>query len=485
MRIATKERLATVVTILTIFLVGAAVWRGHSVFAEAIAQRKATDAIVRDLTGQQLVTLEYMIQRHDRARSQWFGLSRALDAKLASASFENAHEREVAARIRQRRGEAKELFVDLVASSALLRTPGDPTERRYEEQLVNRLLVKQQENVDDLLHLSGIVGDRIAQAQLDVMYVVLAGLAIFALMKLGASWLINSRMLRPLARIGRVTDAIAAGDWGARLGSARKDEIGDLSRNFDAMIDELQRSFAQIGRNNTDLATLNQELEAFSYSVSHDLRGPLRSLDGFSLVLEEDYGDRLDDEGRDALRRIRLASQRMSELIEDLLRLSRVTRADLRLEPVDLGNVAKAIASSLDATNPARKVDWRIEENMIVQADKPLMVIALQNLLQNAWKFTGKSAAPCIRMGSSVDSGVVSFFVADNGVGFDMVHADKLFSAFERLHHVDEFPGSGIGLAIVERIIRRHHGHLGAMATAGAGATFTFTLGQPAGAANG
>jgi light-regulated signal transduction histidine kinase (bacteriophytochrome) len=336
-----------------------------------------------------------------------------------------------------------------------------------------------------VLHLSGIVGERIAQAQLNVMYVVLAGLAIFALMKLGVSWLINSRMLQPLARMGQVTDAIAAGDWGARVENARADEIGDLSRNFDAMLDELQRSFAQIERNNTDLATLNQELEAFSYSVSHDLRGPLRSLDGFSLVLEEDYGDRLDDEGRDALHRIRLASQRMSELIEDLLRLSRVTRAELRLEPIDLGNVAKAIAASLDATNPARKVDWRIEENMLVEADKPLMVIALQNLLQNAWKFTGRCPAPCIRMGSTMDSGALSFFVADNGVGFDMVHADKLFSAFERLHHVDEFPGSGIGLAIVDRIIRRHHGHLSARAIVDAGATFTFTLGQPAGAANG
>jgi light-regulated signal transduction histidine kinase (bacteriophytochrome) len=213
--------------------------------------------------------------------------------------------------------------------------------------------------------------------------------------------------------------------------------------------------------------------------VSHDLRGPLRSMDGFSLALLEDYSDKLDDEGKDSLHRIRAASQRMGRLIDELLGLSRVTRAELNLRAVNLSEIAREIANSLDQQQPARAVKWDIEEGITVHADKALMQIAKQNLLENAWKFTGKTEQPVVHIGSLKRDGKKECFVADNGVGFDMAYADRLFGAFQRLHHESEFSGTGIGLAIVHRIFRRHEGAIRVQAKPGLGATFFFSLKEP------
>jgi light-regulated signal transduction histidine kinase (bacteriophytochrome) len=221
---------------------------------------------------------------------------------------------------------------------------------------------------------------------------------------------------------------------------------------------------------------LNEELKAFSYSVSHDLRGPLRSMDGFSLALIEDYGDKLDEEGKDALERIRAASQRMGYLIDDLLRLSQVTRAELNVTRVDLSAIAREIADALDREPSGRSVEWAIESGLSVSADPALMRITMQNLLQNAWKFTGRIDKPVIRVGAFERDAKTVYFVADNGVGFDMAHADNLFGAFQRLHYAGDFPGTGIGLAIVQRIIRRHDGKIWAEAKEGEGATFFFSV---------
>jgi light-regulated signal transduction histidine kinase (bacteriophytochrome) len=199
-------------------------------------------------------------------------------------------------------------------------------------------------------------------------------------------------------------------------------------------------------------------------------------MDGFSLVLLEDYGDKLDEEGKDALERIRAASQRMGYLIDDLLQLSQVTRAELNVTRVDLSAIAREIADALDREQSGRSVKWAIESGLSVWADPALIRIAMQNLLQNAWKFTGKTDRPVIRVGALERNAKTVYFVADNGVGFDMAHADSLFGAFQRLHHVDDFPGTGIGLAIVQRIIRRHDGKIWAEAKEGEGATFFFSV---------
>jgi light-regulated signal transduction histidine kinase (bacteriophytochrome) len=210
--------------------------------------------------------------------------------------------------------------------------------------------------------------------------------------------------------------------------------------------------------------------------VSHDLRAPLRRIDGFSCILQEDYGDRLDDEGRENLERIRASSQHMSQLIDDMLLLSRVTLAELRRSPVDLSELARVVSEGLHASEPQRSVEWVIEPDLIVHADGHLMRIVFENLLGNAWKFTSHQPAPRIEFGRMKRDGAWVYFVRDNGAGFDAQYADKLFKAFQRLHTESEFPGTGIGLATVQRVIHRHGGRVWAEGEPDHGATFFFTL---------
>ena len=225
-----------------------------------------------------------------------------------------------------------------------------------------------------------------------------------------------------------------------------------------------------------ELEAANKELKSFSYSVSHDLRAPLRRIDGFSRILEEDHGDRLDDEGRESLGRIRASTQHMGHLIDDMLLLSRVTLTELRRSSVDLSELARVVGEGLRTTEPQRSVDWVIEPGLIAHADGHLMRIVFENLLGNAWKFTGRQPAPRIEFGRMKRDGAPVYFVRDNGAGFDAQYADKLFQTFQRLHSVSEFPGTGIGLATVQRVIHRHGGRLWAEGETGHGATFFFTL---------
>jgi PAS domain S-box-containing protein len=220
----------------------------------------------------------------------------------------------------------------------------------------------------------------------------------------------------------------------------------------------------------------NRELEAFSYSVAHDLRSPLRAIDGFSQALLEDYGDKLDDEGQSYLRRVRSSAQHMAELIDDLLTLSRVTRAELRRQQVDLTERAETILTRLRHTEPERDVKFEVEREMRAYGDPGLLAIILENLLGNAWKFTSKRQGAAIALGSTLKEGKKVFFIRDNGAGFDMSYAGRLFGVFQRLHHVTEFDGTGIGLATVFRIIARHGGRVWAEGEVDRGATFYFTL---------
>ncbi|MBI2778890.1 MAG: hypothetical protein HYX62_03775 [Gammaproteobacteria bacterium] len=222
-----------------------------------------------------------------------------------------------------------------------------------------------------------------------------------------------------------------------------------------------------------------KELEAFSYSVSHDLRTPLRSIDGFSQVLLDDYESSLDATGQDYLRRVRAAAQRMGMLIDDLIKLSRATRASLNMAPVNLSSLASEIAMDLSKTFPGQRVEFITHPGIIVVGDRALLRIALENLLGNAWKYSSKTPDPRIEFGQTEESGRTVFFVRDNGAGFDMRYVDKLFVAFQRLHGVNEFSGTGIGLATVQRIIARHGGRVWAESKPGEGATFYFTLSAP------
>ncbi len=226
----------------------------------------------------------------------------------------------------------------------------------------------------------------------------------------------------------------------------------------------------------TALQASNRELEAFSYSVSHDLRAPLRSIDGFSQALLEDYNDKLDATGKNYLERVRAASQRMARLIDDLLQLSRLTRGEMNYEPVDLSQLVQSISSELKERQPERRVDFVIKEELVAQGDVRLLRVVLENLLGNAFKFTGMHPSAVIEFGSVPHNGKSAYYVRDDGAGFDMVFSDKLFGAFQRLHGATEFEGTGIGLATVQRIIHRHGGLIWAESAVEKGATFYFTL---------
>jgi two-component system, NtrC family, sensor kinase len=242
------------------------------------------------------------------------------------------------------------------------------------------------------------------------------------------------------------------------------------------LAEQLARANEELAAANRALATANHELEAFSYSVSHDLRAPLRGIDGFSQALLDDYGSTLPEQGQSYLTRIRAGAQRMAELIDDLLMLSRVSRADLRRERVDLSAIAQSVVDDLRRTEAAREVQLRIQAEVIAPADPRLMKITLENLLGNAWKFTAKTAAAVIEFGAVREDGELVYFVRDNGAGFDMKYAKRLFGAFQRLHADKDFSGTGVGLATVQRIIHRHGGRIWAAADVGHGATFSFTL---------
>ena len=233
------------------------------------------------------------------------------------------------------------------------------------------------------------------------------------------------------------------------------------------------------------LEAVNQELEAFSYSVSHDLRAPLRSIDGFSLALMEDYADQLDVEGKEHLRRIRAATQRMALLIDDLLKLSRISRGEMSHEVVDLSAIARGIVGELQEGEPERSVECVVPDGIEAHGDSHLLRAALENLLGNAWKFTSKQPHAIIELGVLQRDGQPLYFVRDNGAGFDMAYADKLFGAFQRLHSTAEFPGTGVGLATVQRVVLRHGGRISAEGTTGKGATFSFTLHESLGVSNG
>lgn len=243
-------------------------------------------------------------------------------------------------------------------------------------------------------------------------------------------------------------------------------EISRHRSNLQELVDE----------RTSELASVNRELEAFSYSVSHDLRAPLRAIDGFSLALLEDYADSVSVEAKEYIVRVRNAAQRMGQLIDDLLLLARLSRSDMHIERIDLSKMANEIIEALREANPERKVQVNIQPGVMVMADRKLFKVVMENLLGNAWKYTSKKPEATIDFYAQEIDGETQYVLRDNGAGFDMAYADKMFGAFQRLHGVSEFEGTGVGLATVQRIINRHHGRIWAEGEPGQGARFYFVV---------
>jgi signal transduction histidine kinase len=319
---------------------------------------------------------------------------------------------------------------------------------------------------------------------IDIAVAVIA-LAVMALL----SWRLIRRTVSSLHAVSDGVERLARGDFATAIDVPTGDEIGELAREAnrtaerlrayreeaDREADRARRALVETQNQARAAEVANKELEAFSYSVSHDLRSPLRGIDGFSQALLEDE-QTLSEQGQDYLRRIRSGAQRMGELIDDLLRLSRVSRGGFKKEQVDLSAIVRLIVDGLKRAEPHRTVEVVVQDKVTAFADARLVQITLENLLGNAWKFTQKKAAPQIEFGVRDSAEGRVYFVRDNGAGFDTKYADRLFGAFQRLHADKDFPGTGIGLATVQRIVSRHGGRIWADSIVGDGATFQFTL---------
>ena len=251
------------------------------------------------------------------------------------------------------------------------------------------------------------------------------------------------------------------------------DEANTLNRELEEKV--LERTW-QLEMSVAELQIANRNLEAFSYSVSHDLRAPLRGIDGFSRAVLEEYHERLDEQGKEYLNRLRAAAQRMGMLIDDLLQLSKISLSPLNIRKIDISKMAEEIGEELKEENPDNHVDLTVAPGIVAYGDPRLIRIALYNLMANAWKFTGKSNEPKVWIDAALQGAVRKYNVHDNGVGFDMQYKNKLFQPFQRLHSEREYPGTGIGLATVERIVQRHGGEVGAQSTPGGETVFYFTL---------
>lgn len=290
---------------------------------------------------------------------------------------------------------------------------------------------------------------------------------------------ITQALITPLTHQSEVIGGLAAYRKGAPFDDIDEELLTLLGQRVSIAMDNMRVLATleqRVQERTEELLVANNELESFSYSVSHDLRAPLRSIDGFSRALLEDYADRLDGTGKDYLRRIRGASHRMGKLLTDLLMLSRVTRRDMLRERVNLSALAEETVARLREAQPARQIEWVIEQGLSACGDASLLGVVLENLLDNAQKYTANTTGPRIHFGVTERDNETIFYVQDNGIGFAMQYADKLFQPFQRLHSVDEFEGNGIGLATVARIIRRHAGRVWAEAEVDQGATFYFTL---------
>jgi light-regulated signal transduction histidine kinase (bacteriophytochrome) len=296
-----------------------------------------------------------------------------------------------------------------------------------------------------------------------------------------------------------VMSAASVGDKTARVAVPDDPPLDELATRFaiavNLLLDDLAYRAAEaeaahritqlelermVTERTLELARANRELEAFSYSVAHDLRAPLRSIDGFSQMLLTDCADKLDAKGKKCLQQVRKSAQQMGQLIEDLLMLSRVTRSELHRQRVDLSALARSVLAHLQKHEPERKAELVVADGLRANGDPSLLRIVLDNLLRNAWKFTGKLPMPRIEVGARHEESGAVFFVRDNGAGFDMAYAHKLFGVFQRLHSATEFEGTGVGLATVQRIVERHGGRVWAEGEVGRGATVYFTLNEAA-----
>jgi signal transduction histidine kinase len=435
------------------------------------------DRIIEQKAMFDAITYEYFLFREDRALYQWqlqWGNIDRLYSEMEKLETANI---EYLPKLRKLHNEQKEIF-SVVANQSDI-----PTNQILSNRMKNLSILNTQKTSSILNSYFKINSlqkwDSIINGYL-LLFIIIIPLTIAIITMI---LFLNKSIRNSLKVFTDGVNVIKNGDLGYRVSLFEKDELYELSENFNDMTANLLE--AKSKRDNLEkhliartdqVEAANKELEAFSYSVSHDLRAPLRAIDGFSKVLLEHSADRLDGESRRYLNIIRSNTQNMGKLIDDLLSFSRIGKQEMKLSPIDMGSLAREVIDEIAPQNPDRTIQFKIQPPPRTSGDATLIKIVLMNLFANAVKFTRTKPESAIEFGGSVSDNEIVYYVKDHGVGFDMKYSEKLFGVFQRLHRQDEFEGTGVGLALVERIIHRHNGRVWAEGAVGEGAVFYFAL---------
>jgi signal transduction histidine kinase len=479
MRLQTRFRIVTGASLAALLLLALGMaWTIHA-DAEATEDLTLAQAIMRVQYDRALLRDEFLLFGGGRPLKQWTERTASLSALLdmASGRLQQPEERELVAEMKDHLARTTTLLNGIARRDVEAGTPGLRGDQS--DELRRRSVVRLRVVAHDLYararQLAAVAEARSRAAQSrSTVAMVVAFAAVFAVTFLNGRTALLT-LQRRLSRLSAGAERIAGGDLDHQLAISGDDELAELGATFDRMTRRLQATYAA-------LELSNRELEAFSYAVSHDLRAPLRSVSGFSHAVLEDYGPQLDATGRQYLEMADEAAREMGQLIDDLLSLSRVSRAEMDRQQVDLSAMARSIIDDLRRADPERRVEVEIADGLAASGDPTLLRLALENLLRNAWKFTSSHRTGRITFDRVLLDGRVTFRVADDGAGFDMAYVEKLFNPFQRLHRTSEFPGTGIGLATVSRVVRRHGGVAWATGALEQGATIYFTLPDKEGA---
>ena len=526
MQVKTKLRINIAVSVLATIIIIAILVTAFYNIKSAVETSDLTDALVTSVYQRSELRNDYTRNTNERAKIQWFAEHEQIGKLLKTASerFMDIGEKATLDEMIKGQESIGRLFSRIVENREKKGPAAgfDAPSQELEDRLLSQLTIKRYNAILNARKLQD-AGTRHLFSVLGLAgWGIVCVIVVLSTATIVNSWMMGRTITNRIRRLQEGASIIGEGNLDYVIDIKGADELADLSGTFNAMtaklrgsylelekeIDERRRAEEEVIKLNDDLThsirqleETNKELEAFSYSVSHDLRSPLRSIDGFSLALLEDYAGKLDDQGRDYLERVRNATQRMSQLIDDLLNLSRMSRMEISREQVDLSALARNIAERLAKHNPDRAAEFIIPDGLTAFGDERLLKVVLENLIANAWKFSetgprsviefgalecglppmvsfeGTRHADCgVKLQEQIEPGKTVYFVKDNGAGFDMTYANKLFTPFQRLHRESEFSGTGIGLATVKRIISRHGGLVWIEGEVGKGATVYFTL---------
>jgi signal transduction histidine kinase len=487
MKIAIRLSLAGLSSVGIVAVIGTMLLFATQQVRRELTKNETAGNIFHAVTAVRYLTLEYVLRHEERVQTQWQLKHESLSTLLAGATeFTGSQDQAIMDKLRYTHEKVGSLFLRLVINhqERQIDKGKDAVLEELDSRLTGQITNKTQVMLSDALSLSRQSRVGVLEAQHRVSVAVMAFGGIVVCIIVSTLFLTLRSVTRPLAKLREGTAVVGAGNLGFQLGVTTHDEIGELARAFDQMTEKLKTTTVsrdeleqRVIERTAQLEAANKELEAFSYSISHDLRAPLRAIHGFSRIVLEAHAPHLADEAQRYLHLVCANAQHMGQLIDDLLTFSRLSRQPLKRQRVVCADLVRQVLEELEGEHAGRRVDIAVGALPLCQADPALLKQVLVNLCANALKFTRQREVAVIEIGCHEAGGESVYFVKDNGIGFDMQYVGKLFGVFQRLHRTDEYDGTGVGLAIVQRIIHRHGGRVWAEAAVNQGATFSFTLG--------